>query len=183
MSNKPKERCIRSVSFNVIKSLQKAGPILDSSAPPEPGQAHPREADPGPRRGYQALCLGGLDCSLSCLMLGDGPVLASGVHPYPANSIPPQPRRETVCGRIWLPLSVDGLTPGPSPSTVFPPHSQPRNPTSHHSLPMGLIRRDRARPWEEGTAPARTEGEMRACKGILSGKLKLKEPFYTTAHL
>lgn len=105
------------------------------------------------------------------------PPLPRQFHP------PPQPRRETVCGRIWLPLSVDGLTPGPSPSTVFPPYSQPRNPTSHHSLPMGLIRRDRARPWEEGTAPARTEGEMRACKGILSGKLKLKEPFYTTAHL
>lgn len=97
MSNKPKERCIRSVSFNVIKSLQKAGPILDSSAPPEPGQAHPREADPGPRRGYQALCLGGLDCSLSCLMLGDGPVLASGVHPYPANSIPPPNPDERQC--------------------------------------------------------------------------------------
>lgn len=136
MSNKPKERCIRSVSFNVIKSLEKAGPILDSSAPPEPGQAHPREADPGPRRGYQALCPGGLDCSLSCLMLGEGPVPASGVHPHPANSTPAHtPPRDSV----WedLAATLCGWSdPRPLPqhsfSSPFPAQESSFSPFTSH---------------------------------------------------
>ena len=102
MSNKPKKRCITSVYFNVIKSLQKTGPTLDNSTSPELGQAHSREADPGPRCGHQALCPGGLDCSLSCLMLEEEPVPVSGVHPHPANSAP-------LRYSVWEDLAV---TPG-----------------------------------------------------------------------
>ena len=166
-------------SFNVIKSPQNTGPILDNSSPPELGQAHPREADPGPRCGYQALCLGGLDCSLSCLMLGEEPEPASGVHPHPTNSH----LWETVWGRIWLSLPVCGLTPGLSPSTVLPLPSQPWNPTSHHPLPMGLTRWDRAETLGGRACSCQNWGRDASIPGILSGKWKLKEPFYTTTHL